>query len=65
MYDAFQPLKHLQVEFMEENKELAPGVYITRYSDGSEVVTNYTTADYSYKGGVAKARDYLLLKPTK
>lgn len=65
MYDAFQPLKHLQVEFMEENKELAPGVYLTRYSDGSEVVTNYTTADYSYKGGVAKARDYLLLKPTK
>ena len=65
MYDAFQPLKYLQLEFMEENKALAPDVYLTRYSDGSEVITNYSKADFSYKGGVAKARDYLLIKPNK
>ncbi len=62
MYDAFQPLKHLQLEFMEENRELAKDVYLTRYSDGSEVVTNYSMSDYSYKGAVAKARDYVLIK---
>ncbi len=65
MYDAFQPLKYLQLEFMEENRELAPGVFITRFSDGSEIITNYTKSDFPYKGGVAKARDYLLLKPEK
>lgn len=61
MYDAFQPLKYLQLEFVEENRELAFGIFLTRFSDGSEIVTNYTNVDFSYKNGVAKARDHLLV----
>ncbi len=65
MYDAFQPLKHLQLEFMEENRPLAKDVYLTRYSDGSEVITNYSMSDFTYKSVVAKARDYVLIDGRK
>ncbi len=65
MYDAFQPLKHLQLEFMEENRELAKDVYLTRYSDGSEVITNYSLNEFTYKDYKVKARDYFLVKPEK
>ncbi len=65
MYDAFQPLKHLQLEFMEENRELAKGVFLTRYSDGSRVITNYSKEPYTYKGKLVKARDYILINPKK
>ena len=65
MYDAFQPLKHLQLELMEENRELAPKVFLTRYGDGSETVVNYTDAAFAYKGVEVPARDYKLFSPKK
>ena len=52
-------------EFMEENRPLAKDVYLTRYSDGSEVITNYSMSDFTYKGVVAKARDYVLIDGRK
>jgi hypothetical protein len=50
---------------MEENRPLAKDVYLTRYSDGSEVITNYSMSDFTYKGAVAKARDYVLIDGRK
>ena len=62
-YKEYKPLRYLQLEFMDYHGELAKDVYITRYSDGSEVVSNYTDKDYIYKGQPVKPMDYRLFKP--
>ena len=54
MYDAWQPLKHLQFEFIREHVELAPEVFATRYENGEELVTNYTDKPYAYRGREVK-----------
>ncbi len=64
-YDLYQPLKYLQYEFIDEHRELAKDIFLTRYSDGSETVVNYTDKDFSYKSEVVKAKSYKLFKPTK
>ena len=50
---------------MEYHDELAPDVFITKYSDGSEMVSNYTDKPYKYKGQDDKPLDYVLYKATK
>ena len=62
-YDEYQPVKYLQYEFMDFHDELAKDVFLTRYSDGSEVVSNYSDRDFSYKGRMIQAMDYKLIKP--
>ena len=62
-YDEYQPMKYLQYEFMDFHGELAKDVFITKYSDGSEVASNYTNADFIYKGKSVKPMDYRLYKP--
>ncbi len=60
-YDEYQKIKHLQLEFMDYHAEIAPDVFVTRYSDGTRIVTNYTNKDFDYKGrGIVKALDYKL-----
>ena len=48
---------------MDFHGEIAKDVFITKYSDGSEVVSNYTNQDYVYKGQPVKPMDYRLYKP--
>lgn len=50
MYDAWQPLKHLQFEFIHEHKELSPQVFATCYENGEELVTNYSARPFAYRG---------------
>lgn len=50
VYDAWQPLKHLQLEFIHEHVELGTDVFATRYENGEELVTNYSAAPFSYRG---------------
>jgi hypothetical protein len=50
MYDQWQPLKHLQLEFIHEHVELAPHVTVTRYENGEEVVCNASNAPFTYRG---------------
>ena len=50
MYDAWQPLKHLQFEYLEDHAEIAPDVFRSRYSNGEEVVCNYTDKPFAYHG---------------
>ena len=64
-YDEYQKSKYLQLEFMDFHDEIAPDVFLTRYSDGSEIVTNYTKKDFKYKKGVVRPMDYALFKPVK
>lgn len=63
-YDEYQPMKYLQYEFMDAHDELAQDVFRTTYSDGSEVVCNYSAADYAYRGKTVKPLDYVLFKPS-
>lgn len=46
-YDEYQPLKHLQYEFMENHEKLSEGVYRTTYSDGTTVTVDYNKETYT------------------
>ncbi len=63
LYDEYQKVVYLQMEYMQDHKTLAPDVYLTVYDDGSEVITNYSQTEFNYKNKIVKARDYLLIKP--
>ena len=58
VYDAWQPLKHLQFEFMDEHAELAPDVFVTRYANGEELVTNYSDGSFDYRGRTVRPLGY-------
>ena len=48
--DDYAKFSHLQYEFMDDHRELAEGVFLTRYSDGEEIVTNYSKTPYDWRG---------------
>ena len=58
VYRAWQPLRHLQLEFIHEHAELAPQVFVTRYENGEELVTNYSATPHAYRGRVVQPLDY-------
>ena len=58
--DDYGKLRHLQIAFMDGHDELAPGVFRTRYSDGSRVYVNYGDAAAAVDGVTVPARDWLL-----
>ncbi len=60
VYDEYQKVSYLQLEFMEDHRALTDDVYLTVYGDGSEVVTNYTDEVFGYRGKKVSPRDYLL-----
>lgn len=62
-YDDYVKMRRLQYEFMDEHRELSKGVMLTGYSDGSEVVTNYSKEPFVYKGETVSARDFKLFPP--
>ena len=64
MYDLYQPVKYLQYEFMEEHRELAKDVFLTRYGDGSEIVSNYSEMKFPYKGDFVEPHNFKLFKPS-
>ena len=58
MYDRWQALKHLQFEFLDDHAEIAPGVFRSRYSNGEEVVCNYTDKPFAYRGKSVKPMEF-------
>ncbi len=62
-FDEYQKYKYLQYEFMQEHKKIAPDVFLTRYADGSEIVTNYAKTPFKYKGKAVAGEDFALFKP--
>lgn len=63
VYDEYQPMSYLQLEFMEDHRELSKDIYLTVYGDGSEVVTNYTEKTFEYRGKKIAAKDFGLYGP--
>lgn len=61
-YEAFKPVRYLQKEFMQAHETLTPGVKRIVYSDGSEIVCNYTDKDFLWKGRAVKPVSYELYK---
>jgi hypothetical protein len=51
VYDDFQKLKHLQLEFIDGHNQLADGVFETLYSNGERVVVNYNDVTFQEPSG--------------
>lgn len=58
--DAYQKVWRLQYEYMEGHDELAPGVYRTRYADGTRVYVNYNDAPVPVGEVTVPARDWVV-----
>ena len=58
--DEFAALSKLQLEFMDQHEMLAPNVFRTAFSDGSEIITNYGEGAFTYKGKSVQPMAYLL-----
>ena len=61
-HDEYGKLRHLQPEFMENHSMLAPEVFLTAYSDGTEIISNYSEAAFTYKEREVAPLRYILLK---
>ena len=64
-YDEYQPMKHLQYEFIHKHEKIADNVFLTVYSDGTEFITNYNKTPFVYKGVSVLGEDYKMLSPKK
>ena len=61
-YDEFLPLRHLQLEFIEDHKYIAPDVTLTLFGNGEKIVCNYGASDFVYEGKTVKPMSYILAK---
>lgn len=46
-YDEWKTLSYLQTEYMEQHREIRPGVFEVTYSDGSILTVDYNTETYT------------------
>lgn len=56
--DEYARLSDLQYEYMESHRLIAPGVSVTGYANGSEIVVNRTDGAVDYKGVSVPAYDW-------
>ena len=61
-YDEFSRAAYLQLEFIEDHREIAPDVFLTRYSNSDETITNYSNKPFEYKTTIIPAKDYKTIK---
>ena len=61
-YDEYKKLAYLQLCFMDKHGEIAPNVFVSRYSDGSEIVSNYSDKPFAYKSQTVRPLGYMLFK---
>ncbi len=62
-HDEFSRLAHLQTEFMDRHERIAPDVFRTVYSGGTQIVCNYGTAGFDHHGRTVAPRAYIVLEP--
>ncbi|MDO5580942.1 MAG: DUF5696 domain-containing protein, partial [Planctomycetia bacterium] len=63
-YDEFEKLKYLQLEFMEDHQMLEEGLFKTSFSDGTDIICNYTPKESVYQGKKVPSLGYIVLKKT-
>lgn len=61
-FEPYLKLSYLQYLWMDGHDELAPGLFRTKYSDGSAVYVNYNKSPVSADGVTVPAEDWLLKK---
>lgn len=63
-YDLMKELGYLQYEFMQDHSQIADNVFKSVFSDGSEIITNYSQTPFEYKGELVAPMAYRLFKPS-
>lgn len=53
---------YLQYEFLDDHRELASGVFQSRWSDGTRLICNYTDSTFTFEGKTIPPADYMFLK---
>lgn len=61
-YDEFESMKELQYEFFEDHSELAPGVFRSLFSNGTQIVCNYSEKPFEYDGKMVEPMNYVVFK---
>ncbi len=61
-YDDYKKRSHLQYCFMDDHRALAKDVFLTRYSNGEETVTNYDDKPFAYRGEAVPPHQFRLFK---
>ncbi len=61
-YDEFDALSHLQTEFMERHETVAKDVYRTAFSNGAEIISNFSQETFSYKGQTVQPLKFVLVE---
>ena len=62
--DLIDELGYLQYEFLDQHKEISDNIYLSKYSDGSEIVCNYTDKPFTYRGEAVNPVSYKLYTPS-
>ncbi len=60
IYQDWQKLKYLQYHFFVYHDEIAKDVFVSRWDNGDEIVSNYTDKPFVYKGETVAPVDYKL-----
>ena len=47
---------------MDSHEEIAKDVFVTRWANGDEIVSNYTDKDFEYKGKTVKPMKYVFIR---
>lgn len=61
-YENMQSLAFLQSQFITDHSRLAEGVYQTTYEDGTKIIVNYTTDNYSLGTQVIPSMQFTVVK---
>ncbi len=62
--DLMKRLAYLQFEFLDSHEEVEKGVFISKYSDGTEIVCNYGDSEYVYRGESVNPLSFKVYKPS-
>ena len=61
--DAYRDLARLQYRFIDRHAAVSPGVFLTKYDDGTKVYVNYNKEAASIDGTTITAEDWRLVQP--
>lgn len=61
--DIWRPFMHLQFEFMDGHECIATDVFLTTWSDGTRLVTNYGPDPFTFEGRTIAPLDFALIDP--
>lgn len=62
-YEDVKKYSYLQLEYLDEHRELAKDVFRCKYSDGSEMIFNYSSSPFVYGDMEIAPMSYALKKP--